>query len=371
MVNIRKIKMNDHFYAVIMAGGGGTRLWPVSRKQSPKQMLRIIGNQSLFQLAVERLRNLFPAERIFVITLAEQAVALHTECPELPLENFLIEPAPRGTASVVGLAASFIKRKDSEGVMAVLTADHIIENKILFQQLLSAAFDIARDNYLVTLGIEPTYPSTGYGYIESGKLLEGKYEISPHEVKRFIEKPDEQKAKQFLSEGGYYWNSGMFIWKVERILEEFDLQMPVLKGTLDLLYSVMGSPGYDELLKKEWPSITPQTIDYGIMENAAQVVVLPAKGLQWSDVGSWDSLLDFLERDDNGNVIIGDKQVTLDTKNSILYQSKSNRLVVTIGLEDIVIIDTKDALLVCKRGETQKVRKIVELLKQSKMQEYL
>jgi mannose-1-phosphate guanylyltransferase len=366
-----KIKMNDHFYAVIMAGGGGTRLWPVSRKKSPKQMLRIIGNQSLFQLAVERLSNLFPPERIFVVTLAEQASELHMECPEVPVENYLIEPAPRGTASVVGLAASYIKHKDSAAVMAVLTADHIIENQELFQQLLTTAFEIACKEYLVTLGIEPTYPSTGYGYIESGKLLTGKFKIPPYEVKRFIEKPDEQKARQFISDGGYYWNSGMFIWKVERILEEFDLQMPILKETLDLLYSVMDSPDYDELLNREWPSITPQTIDYGIMEKATKVIVLPTKGLQWSDVGSWDSLLDFLKRDDNGNVIIGDKQITLDTKNSILYQSKSDRLVVTIGLDDIVIIDTGDALLVCKRGETQKVRKIVELLKQSKMQEFL
>ncbi len=363
--------MDNHFYAVIMAGGGGTRLWPVSRKQSPKQMLRIIGNQSLFQLAVKRLGGLFPPEQIFVVTLAEQADALQKECPELPLENFLIEPAPRGTASVVGLAASYIKHKDKEAVMAVLTADHIIENNELFQQLLATACTIAKEDYLVTLGIEPTFPSTGYGYIESGKLLESKFGLLAHEVKRFIEKPDEQKAKQFLDNGGYFWNSGMFIWKVERILKEFDLQMPVLKGTLDLLYSVMGDPNYKEFLGKEWPRITPQTIDYGIMEKAAQVAVLSAKGLGWSDVGSWDSLFDFLKRDEHGNVALGNNQIAIDTKNSIIYQSTSNRLVVTLGLEDIVVIDTNDALLICKRGETQKVRQIVELLKQNKMQNYL
>jgi len=363
--------MDDHFYAVIMAGGGGTRLWPVSRKQSPKQMLRIIGNQSLFQLTVARLSGLFPPKRIFVVTLAEQADSLHTDCPDLPLENFLIEPAPRGTASVVGLAASFIKHNDREAVMAVLTADHIIENTKLFQQLLTTAYEIAEEDYLVTLGIEPTYPSTGYGYIESGKLLKSKFELPAHKVIRFIEKPDEQKARQFLAKGGYFWNSGMFIWKVNRILEEFELQMPVLKGTLNLLYSVMGGPNYKELLDKEWLRITPQTIDYGIMENAAHVAVLPVKGLGWSDVGSWDSLFDFLQRDDHGNVCFGSNQIAVDTRNSIIYQSSSNRLAVTMGLEDIVIIDTDDALLVCKRGETQKVRQIVELLKQKKMQNYL
>jgi mannose-1-phosphate guanylyltransferase len=368
---MRKMNIDNHFYAVIMAGGGGTRLWPVSRKRSPKQMLRIIGNQSLFQLAVARLSGLFPPERIFVVTLAEQAASLETECPELPLENFLIEPAPRGTASVVGLAASFIKYKDKEAVMAVLTADHIIENTILFQQLLTTAYEIAEKDYLVTLGIEPTYPSTGYGYIESGKLIAEKFELSANEVIRFIEKPDEQKAEQFLTKGGYFWNSGMFIWKVDRILEEFELQMPVLKRTLNLLYSVMGGPIYKELLDKEWLKITPQTIDYGIMENASRVAVLPVKGLGWSDVGSWDSLINFLKRDDQGNVFFGSNQITVDTKNSIIYQSSSNRLAVTIGIEDVVIIDTDDALLVCRRGETQKVRQIVELLKQKKMQNYL
>lgn len=363
--------MDSHFYAVIMAGGGGTRLWPVSRKQSPKQMLRIFENQSLFQLAVARLSGLFPPERIFVVTLAEQADSLQAECPELPIENFLIEPAPRGTASVVGLAASFIKHKDREAVMAVLTADHIIENTELFQHLLTTAGEIAGKDYLVTLGIEPTYPSTGYGYIESGKSLKGKFDLPAHEVIRFIEKPDEQKAGQFLTKGGYFWNSGMFIWKVDRILEEFELQMPVLKETLDLLYSVMGGPNYKELLDKEWLRITPQTIDYGIMENAAYVAVLPVKDLGWSDVGSWDSLFDFLERDNQGNVVFGKNQITIETKNSIIYQSTSNRLTVAMGLDDIVIIDTDDALLVCKRGETQKVRQIVELLKQKKMQNYL
>lgn len=363
--------MDEHFYAVIMAGGGGTRLWPVSRKKTPKQMLRIVGHQSLFQLAVGRLSGLFPPDRIIVVTLAEQADALHAECPELPLENYLIEPAPRGTASVVGLAASYIKFKDKKAIMAVLTADHIIENSEMFRRLLTTACEIAAEDYLVTLGIEPTYPSTGYGYIESGNSLEGKFELTANEVVRFIEKPDEKKAEQFLVDGGYFWNSGMFIWKAERILDEFESQMPVLKGALDLIYSAIGRPNYKELLEKEWLRITPQTIDYGIMENASHVVVLPAKGLGWSDVGSWDSLFDFLKRDDHGNLFIGSNQIAVDTSNSIVYQSSSNRLTVALGLEDVVIIDTDDALLVCKRGETQKVRQIVELLKQKKMQNYL
>lgn len=362
--------MQDHFYAVIMAGGGGTRLWPVSRKTSPKQMLRFTNNQSLFQLAIGRLNGLFTPEKIFVVTVAEQVNVLREECPQIPLENYLIEPAPRGTAAVVGLAASYIKFLDSQGVMAVLTADHIIEKETLFQQLLMDAFLLAKQGALVTLGIEPVYPSTGYGYIESGEFFED-IKIKAMAVKKFIEKPDLERAKDFLKRGGYYWNSGMFIWQVDSILEEFKSQMPILNNTLELLHSVMGQSNYKEILNREWMNIVPQTIDYGIMEHAKNVAVLPAKGLGWSDVGSWDSLVDFLDKDANGNVVLGNHPVLIDTHDTIIYQSASNRLCAAVGLEDLVIVDTPDAVLVCKRGDTQRVRQVVELLKQKELLKYL
>lgn len=363
--------MKDHYYAVIMAGGGGTRLWPVSRKSFPKQMLRVNGHQSLYQQAVERLQGLFADDHILVVTVADQVDALKKECPEIPYKNFLVEPAPRGTASVVGLAAIHINTYDPQGVMAVLTADHVIENVTLFKELLQYAYEMAVKGSLVTLGIEPVYPSTGYGYIEAGSVLERKNQLESWQVNRFVEKPNLERAQEFLRDGGYYWNSGMFIWRVDRILNEFSKHMPKLSDTLQLLLSAIGTTEYDSTLQREWMPISPQTIDYGIMEHAENVVVLPARGLGWSDVGSWDSLADFLEKDESGNIIVGGGPILKDTTGTIIFQSEAGRFCAVIGMENVIIVDTRDALLVCKRGDAQEVRQVVELLKQQDQQKFL
>lgn len=363
--------MNEHYYAVIMAGGGGSRLWPVSRKDTPKQMLRLSGDFSLFQITVKRLNGLFPPERIFVVTVRDQVSALQKETPQIPKGNYIIEPTPRGTASVVGLAAHYLFHKDKQAIMAVLTADHVIENVSEFKKVLQIGADIADLDYLVTLGIEPTYPSTGYGYIEQGEKMEQKWDKEIAHVKRFVEKPNEEKANLFLKKGGYFWNSGMFIWKAVRIIKEFQSQMPILAENLNVIRASIDTKQYQEVLEKTWAKITPQTVDYGIMEHALNVVVIPSHGLGWSDVGSWDSLTDFLKTDDDGNIVLGKEHILIDTHKTIINNEKSSRLLVTIGLEDIVIIDTTDALLVCKRGETQKVRQIVNILKQKKMEKYL
>ncbi len=363
--------MKDHFYAVIMAGGGGTRLWPVSRKSFPKQLLRVNGQQSLYQQAVERLQGLFADDHILVVTVADQVDTLKKECPKIPDKNFLVEPAPRGTASVVGLAAIHIKTYDPAGVMSVLTADHVIENVSLFRELLQYAYDVADKGSLVTLGIEPVYPSTGYGYIEAGKVLERKNQLESFHVNRFIEKPNLERAQEFIRNGGYYWNSGMFIWRVNRILNEFKKHMPNLSNTLQLLLSTIGTSAYDATLQREWMPISPQTIDYGIMEHAENVVVLPARDLGWSDVGSWDSLADFLQKDERGNIIVGGGPILEDTTGTIIYQSGAGRLCAVIGMENVIIVDTHDALLVCKRGDAQKVRQVVKLLKQQDKHKFL
>ena len=206
--------MTKHTYAVIMAGGGGTRLWPVSRKEKPKQLLPLLGKETLFQSTVARLEKLFPPEQILVVTVAEQAREMREQVPSIPEENYLIEPAPRGTASVVALAAAVLKKRDPQAVMAMQTADHHIRNQDLFQYLLRTAFDVAAKGYLVTLGITPTFPSTGYGYIQQGEPLKGNYKYPVYTVKRFKEKPDEATAQQLLRSGDHSWNSGMFVWRV-------------------------------------------------------------------------------------------------------------------------------------------------------------
>jgi len=240
--------MLNHFYAVIMAGGGGTRLWPLSRVTRPKHMLPLLDERTMFQTSVDRLNSLFPPERILVVTVRDQAPRLRRQCPEIPPENFLIETHPRGTASVVGLAAVVLRSIDPEAVMAVLTSDHIIRDQARFWGLLHVAKEVAEEDYLVTLGITPTIPSTGYGYVQQGDLI-GVYQgTKVYRAKRFVEKPDQKKAKELFDRGDHVWNSGMFVWRAERILEEFSRQMPDHHAKLDQIVS--GHPSFQR------PSIT-------------------------------------------------------------------------------------------------------------------
>lgn len=363
--------MTQHTYAVIMAGGGGTRLWPLSRKEKPKQLLPLLGKETLFQSTVVRLESLFPPERILVVTVAEQAREMREQAPSIPEENYLIEPSPRGTASVVALAASVLKKRDPQAVMAIQTADHHIRNRDLFNYLISTGFEIAEKNYLVTLGITPTFPSTGYGYIQQGELLSGDYKYPVYTVKRFKEKPDEATAQQFLQSGDHSWNSGMFIWKADAILSEIERQMPELFKVVSAISSAWDSPKRDAVIEQHWHNLANQTIDYGIMEKAEKVAVLPAGGLGWSDVGSWDSLFEVLLPDADGNVSVNANHLEVDSHNILVYSVNDQRFVVTIGLDDIVVVDSGDVLLVCKTDQSQKVRDVVEQLKKEKQEKYL
>jgi mannose-1-phosphate guanylyltransferase len=355
----------DHYYAVIMAGGGGTRLWPLSRKTRPKQMLKLVDERTLFQTAVERLGGVFSPDRIFVVTVSEQARELQNQCPSIPAENYLLEPMPRGTASVVGLAAVALKNRDPEAVMAVLTADHIIKDEAKFLRFLGSAYDAANDGYLVTLGISPTYPATGYGYIQQGEKI-GTYDgLNVYRVLRFREKPSEKRARQMLESGDHAWNSGMFMWRVDRILEEFERQMPDLFAKLAEINMAWSQPQSQDVILRIWPQIQTETIDFGIMENARNVAVIPAENLGWSDVGSWDALFDVLPTDENGNIVMGGMHIPIDTRDSLIYMNQERRLIVTIGVEDLVVVDTGDVVLVCKKDQAQKVRQVVGQLKQS------
>jgi len=355
----------DHYYAVIMAGGGGTRLWPLSRQARPKQLLRLIEERSLFQTSVERLEGVFPPERILVVTVEEQATELQLQSPGIPQENYILEPMPRGTASVVGLAAVTLQQRDPQAVMVVLTSDHFIGNEDGFRRMLLAAHDAASDGHLVTLGITPTYPATGYGYIQRGKCLASYQGFDACQVLRFKEKPDEEQARLMVAEGDHAWNSGMFTWRVERILEEFAAQMPELYAGLQEIRQAIGTPQEHAVLQRVWSGLKNETIDYGIMEFARDVIVIMADNLQWNDVGSWDSLFDVLPADPQGNIVVGGQHIGLDTHQSLVYVDQEHRLIVTIGIEDLVVVDTGDVLLVCRKDQTQKVRQVVQQLKAS------
>jgi len=361
----------DHTYAVIIAGGGGTRLWPISRKQTPKQLLPLLGKETLFQSTVGRLEKLFPPERILIVTVAEQAREMQKQVPSIPVENYLIEPAPRGTASVVALAAAVLQKRDPEAIMAIQTSDHYIRNRDLFHYLIRAAFDVAQKDYLVTLGITPTYPSTGYGYIQQGDPLDGEYRYPVYAVKRFKEKPDEATAQQLLRSGDHSWNSGMFVWRADTILSEVERQMPALFKVVKEIAAAWGTAEQNNVVQAHWYDLKSQTIDYGVMEKAAKVAVLPASGLGWSDVGSWDSLFDVLLPDMNGNVANNGQHLALDTNNTLVYTKDDERLVVTIGLDDIVVVDAGAVLMICKVDQSQKLRDVMEHLKKHRQEKYL
>jgi mannose-1-phosphate guanylyltransferase len=354
-----------------MAGGGGTRLWPVSRKDRPKQLLPLLGEETLLQSTVARLGDLFPPERILIVSVQTQADEIMHQLPEIPSENYLIEPAPRGTASVVGLAAIALRHRDPQAVMAILPSDHYIRNSDLFRYVLREALDVANKGYLVTLGITPVAPSSAYGYIQQGRPLEEDLKYPVYHAERFTEKPDEKTAQSFLRSRQHSWNSGMFVWRADVILGEIRRQMPGLHGVLEKLGAAWGSERLASVLQTAWPTLKSETIDYGVMEKADRVVVLPAGGLGWSDVGSWDSLFEVLLPDMRGNVSAGVQHLAVETHNTLAYGHNGERLIVTIGIDDTVIVDAGDVLLVCKSDQAQKVREVVEHLRKHHQDKYL
>jgi mannose-1-phosphate guanylyltransferase len=354
-------------FALIMAGGSGTRLWPLSRQQHPKQALQLVGERTMFQMAVDRLLPMFPPENILVVTRADYAEILSAQTPALPRANFIVEPEGRGTGPAIGLAAVHIQRRDPGAVMSVLTADHFIADDEGFLRALRAAAQAARKGFLVTLGIQPTSPSTGFGYIQQGPQVETLEGLPVFNLGRFTEKPALETAQQMLAQGGYTWNSGMFIWKVERILAEFERQMPDFYAQLLEISAGLGTPQEAAVMARVWPQVGKQTIDYGVMEGAASALVIPVS-IGWTDVGSWASLTEVLPPDAQGNSVRGE-HLGIGTRNSLIIGGK--RLIATIGLEDIVIVDTEDALLVCTKEREQEVREIVRRLSESGKQNWL
>jgi mannose-1-phosphate guanylyltransferase len=351
----------ENLCALIMAGGGGTRLWPLSRKNRPKQMLPLVEDRSMFQVSVDRLSPLLPPERIFVVTGRDQVDELRRSTPQVPAENFIVEPFMRNNGPAVGLATLHIQRRVPNAVVAVLTADHHIADKATFRRVLAAASELAMQNYIVTLGIQPTFPATGYGYIQRGELLSPIDTFQAYHAERFTEKPDLDTAVRFISDGLHSWNSGMFIYSMDCIQEEYARQQPEMFALLQRIDSAIGRSDYQDVLDRAWSEMPKLSIDYAIMEGAHDMIVIPVD-MGWSDVGSWASLCEVLESDQDGNIQRGNghSHLTVDTKNTLII---SQRRVVTIGLENLVIVDSGDVLLVCRRDHSQEVRAVVEQLK--------
>ncbi len=355
-------------HAVIMAGGSGTRFWPLSRESCPKQFLKVCGEETLLQQTFHRIEPLASTERIYVVTNPVMGEKSASQLPALPGKNLIIEPMARNTAPAIGLAAFRINRIDRDAVMVVLPADHYIKDREIFLNIIGMAHEAALKGFLVTLGITPTGPETGYGYIlktGEGSPLKGGGEVFP--VKSFREKPDFKTAERYLREGNYYWNSGMFVWKVSTILEEIKTHMPPLYEKLSRMDQLPDGEEAGKERKKIFASISPDSIDYGVMEKSQKAGVIPAN-MEWHDVGSLSALGEINETDTRGNVVTGNI-MGLENGNCIFYGG--DRLVAVIGLKDMIVADTPDATLVCPKDRAQDIKKIAENLKKDKRLEFM
>jgi mannose-1-phosphate guanylyltransferase len=359
----------EHFYAMIMAGGGGTRLWPMSRQDMPKQLLPLIEDSSMFKTSVDRLAPLFRPDQIYVVTGQKYFNTLREHAPEIPAENFIIEPYGRDSGPAAALGMTVIHQRDPEAVVAILTADHHITKKDAFREVLAASCELAQQGHIVTLGISPSFPSTGFGYIRQGEELGKVRGFTSYVSKGFTEKPDAEKAVSFLASGEYTWNSGMFIWKASQALDEFKRQQPEMYAQFMELAPTVDTNEFETKLESLWDNITKISLDYAVMEDAENMAVIPVD-IGWNDVGSWASLYDVLKLDKSGNGFKGRQpdRVILDTKNTLVY---SDKLTVTIGVEDLIVIETPDAILICHKDRTQDVKEVVNRLLTTKNYKYL
>jgi mannose-1-phosphate guanylyltransferase len=350
---------HHELYAVIMAGGQGTRFWPRSRRKMPKQLLNIIGEATMLEQTVARISALIPAERTLVVAGEAYRDPIRASLPQLPAENFLFEPVGRNTAACVAWAALWVRQRTSDAVMAVLPADHLIRHVAEFLRVLEVAAVVAQPlNRLVTIGIQPTHPETGYGYIRASEdrlQVDGR---AVFRVAQFVEKPSRHTAEQFLAEGTYVWNSGMFVWRADSIWQEISRHLPQLTHDLEPVAERMSADTMENVLNDVYPRLPSVSIDVGVMERAQDVWVVPAD-IGWSDVGSWRALGELLDADAHGNVVIGEQR-GIDTAGCFIHSP--SKLVATIGLNDLVVIETNDVLLICPKERDQDVRKLVELL---------
>ncbi|MCM1089127.1 MAG: sugar phosphate nucleotidyltransferase [Muribaculaceae bacterium] len=353
-------------YGVILAGGGGTRFWPLSRKELPKQLLNLTGKDLMVNETIDRLEGNVEKEDIFVVTNNTQAqLMLDATAGRVRPDHVLSEPAARNTAACIGYAAMEILQKYGDGIMCILPSDHYIKKVDIYKKVIGKAIQVAeKTDALVTVGIQPTFPSTGYGYICHG---ESKMEDCYYTVRQFVEKPNLQKAKEYLLSGEYLWNSGMFIWKASTIIRYFDKLLPDIYTCLQTIGAAMNTPKEKEVIERVYGTIPKISIDYGIMERADKVLVLEGD-FGWSDVGSWDALEALYDKDEHGNITYGE-QVHIDTHDCIIYAK--SKLVTTIGLDNVIVVETEDAVLVCDKNRAQEVKKIVDVLQDSDKPQYL
>lgn len=354
--------MNEHFYAVILAGGKGERFWPLSTSRRPKQLLSLVGEKAMLAQAVDRLQGLIPKVRIMVLTNQDLVDATRQAAPQLPPENVVGEPIGRDTAPAVALATALVKARDPKGVFCILTADHIIGNLDVFQStLLDALNKAASEDVLITIGINPSEPATGYGYIHAGSQIATNGSTEFRKVQRFVEKPDRATAEKYVSSGEYYWNSGMFIWSVASIEHALAQHRPAVASIIDPISKAAKAGQLHKTLAEIFPSAEKISIDYAVMEKASNIIV--ARGtFAWDDVGSWTALENHFDQDASGNTIIGHGEA-FDSRNNIVFSR--DRLTALVGVEDLIVVQSEGVTLVCPRQRDQDIKKLVAQIRSS------
>ena len=356
-------------YTVIMAGGKGTRFWPLSTENQPKQLLSLVGNTSLLQQTVARIAPLMPLEDIYVVTGESLVSVTKHHVPDLPSGNIIAEPVGRNTLPCIGLAALHLKKREGgDGVMAVLPTDHVIQDQQRFRKLLQYAENIAaNDNVLITFGVPPTRVETGYGYIHIGATVHTADDFQVFQVRQFVEKPDRETTEKYLESQEYLWNSGMFVWRVGVILNAIKIYQPSIYQQLMEIDAAIGTANETEVISHAYSQMEEISVDYGVMEKAKEVLVIPAD-IGWNDVGHWGAMHELYERDTSGNTVRG-KHIGIDTQDCIIFnQTAQNpdviegKLIATIGVSDLVIVESECAVLICPIDRVQEVKDLVEKL---------
>jgi mannose-1-phosphate guanylyltransferase len=362
-----------HLYVIILCGGGGKRLWPRSRIKTPKQFIKLFGEKTIFQDTVTRSRTLVPYSKIFVVTNFDYVDEVRKQAPGIPRKNIIAEPQAKNTALAMGIGALFIHKLDPLAVITNFASDHHVQNIRKFDQAVRSAAQAANlGDFLVTIGIKPTFPHTGMGYIKTTHLFKKIDNAEIFKVEKFVEKPDVTTAEKFLSEGGYFWNANLYTWRADSILRAFDKHLPKLAVGLEKIRESLGTPQEKKVIKITYEEAEDISIDYGVSEKASNMLLVPAE-FPWSDIGDWKAAYDISKKDNQGNVIIFEKGkgefVGMETKNCLVHFS--DELITTIGVENLIIVDTKDALLVCRKDRAEEVKKLVNLLKEKGKLKYL
>jgi mannose-1-phosphate guanylyltransferase len=365
----------DHMYALLLAGGGGTRLWPKSRNKTPKQFLRLFEKQTLTQITYKRLRKLFKKEKIYVVTVSnEYKKEILKQIPGFVEENIIVEPARRDTGPAHAIGAAYIYKKDPDAVIVTEAADRLIKRVRVYLSTLKKAAKVAyEDKVLVTIGIPPQYPHTGLGHIKKGKKWKSVRKTNFYKVDKFVEKPPLKLAKKYTSSGKYYWNAGQYVWRADSLLEAFEKFEPDIKKQIDKIVESFGTKDEKRIIKGAYKNMPKIAIDYAVSERAKNLYVVPGKFL-WTDIGDWKEVWNNLKKDELGNVVIdgeepGGEIINIDTSDALIHTD--GRLIAVIDVDNVIIVDTKDALLIASKSKAQNVKKIVNTLKDQKKNDLL